>query len=80
MLALDAEEWNLELDGAESPRFSGRGLAALLQDENVMSKSGRVITTRQLAEEYGFLDLDGQMPDGAPDPGEPGELLAPEST
>lgn len=79
MLALDAKEWNLELDGAESPRFSGRGLAALLLDENVMAKSGRVVTTRQLAEEYGFLDLDGQMPDGAPDPGDPGQLLAPKS-
>jgi dehydrogenase/reductase SDR family protein 1 len=77
MLALDAEEWNLELDGAESPRFSGRGLAALLLDKKVMAKSGRVFTTRQLAEEYGFLDLDGNMPDGAPDPGEPGPLVAP---
>jgi len=79
MLALDAEEWNLELDGAESPRFSGRGLAALLQDDKIMQKSGRVFTTRRLAEEYGFLDLDGQMPNGAPDPGEPGPLLVPES-
>ncbi len=78
MLSLDAEEWNLDLDGAESPRFSGRGLAGLLQDENIMAKSGRVYTTRQLAEEYGFLDLDGQMPVGAPDPGEPESLFAPE--
>jgi dehydrogenase/reductase SDR family protein 1 len=78
MLALDAEEWNLELDGAESPRFSGRGIAALLQDEDVMQKSGRVYTTRQLAEAYGFLDVDGSLPDGAPDPGDPGSLLAPE--
>jgi dehydrogenase/reductase SDR family protein 1 len=77
MLALDAEEWNLDLDGAESPRFSGRGLAALLLDANVMAKSGRVLTTRQLAEEYGFLDVDGQLPDGAPDPGDPGPLVAP---
>ncbi len=79
MLALDPEEWNLELDGAESPRFSGRGIAALLLDDQIMQKSGRVITTRRLAEEYGFLDLDGQMPNGAPDPGEPGPLLAPKS-
>jgi dehydrogenase/reductase SDR family protein 1 len=78
MLALDAEEWNLELEGAESPRFTGRGLAALLLDERVMEKSGRVLTTRGLAEEYGFTDIDGKMPDGAPDPGDPGPLLVPE--
>lgn len=80
MLALDAKEWGLDLDGAESPRFAGRGLAALLLDPGVMLKSGRVYTTRQLAEEYAFFDIDGRMPDGAPDPGEPGALVAPKST
>ena len=78
MLALDAEAWGLELDGAESPRFAGRGVAALLLDADVMSRSGRVWTTRQLAEIYGFRDLDGSLPRGAPDPGEPEPLLAPE--
>ncbi len=77
MLALDPEEWNLDLDGAESPRFTGRSIAALLCDEQLMLKSGRVLTTRQLADEYGFVDVDGSLPDGAPDPGDPGPLLAP---
>jgi len=78
MLALDPEEWGLDLDGAESPRFTGRGIAALLLDDQVMKKTGRVFTTRQLAEEYGFLDVDGKLPDGAADPGEPAPLLAPD--
>ncbi len=78
LLALDPVEWDLDLDGAESPRFTGRGVAALIRDENVMAKSGRAITTRQLADEYGFVDVDGELPDGAPDPGDPGPLLAPE--
>jgi dehydrogenase/reductase SDR family protein 1 len=78
LLALDAEEWNLDLEGAESPRFTGRGIAALLCDENVMEKSGRAITTRQLADEYGFVDIDGSLPEGAPDPGDPGPLLQPD--
>jgi dehydrogenase/reductase SDR family protein 1 len=78
MLALDAEEWNLDLDKAESPRFTGRGVAALMLDDNRMSKSGRAITTRQLADEYGFRDIDGRLPEGAHDPGDPGPLLAPE--
>jgi dehydrogenase/reductase SDR family protein 1 len=78
LLTLDAEEWNLDLDGAESPRFTGRAIAALLRDKDVMTKSGRAITTRQLADEYGFVDIDGSLPKGAPDPGDPGPLLAPE--
>jgi dehydrogenase/reductase SDR family protein 1 len=78
MLALDAEEWNLDLEGAESPRFTGRGIAALLCDDQLMSRTGRVFTTRQLADEYGFTDVDGSLPDGAPDPGDPGPLLLPE--
>jgi dehydrogenase/reductase SDR family protein 1 len=78
MLALDPEEWNLDLDGAESPRFTGRGIAALLCDDQVMRKSGRVFTTRQLADEYGFVDVEGNLPEGAPDPGDPGPLLLPE--
>ncbi len=77
MLALDPEEWNLELDGAESPRFSGRAVAALLADPNVLERSGRAFTTRQLAEDYGFVDVDGKLPDGAPDPGPPDPLSPP---
>jgi dehydrogenase/reductase SDR family protein 1 len=77
MLALDAEEWGLDLDGAESPRFTGRGIAAILCDKRRMEKSGRVFTTLQLAQEYGFVDVDGSLPRGAPDPGDPGPLLAP---
>jgi dehydrogenase/reductase SDR family protein 1 len=77
MLALDPEEWNLDLEGAESPRFTGRAIAALLRDSSLMEKTGRVFTTRQLADEYGFVDVDGSLPKGAPDPGEPGPLLAP---
>ncbi|MEZ4354820.1 MAG: SDR family NAD(P)-dependent oxidoreductase [Myxococcota bacterium] len=78
MLALDAEAWQLDLDGAESPRFTGRGIAALLLDPDLMQKTGRVFTTRWLAETYGFRDVDGRLPDGAPDPGDPGPLLLPD--
>jgi dehydrogenase/reductase SDR family protein 1 len=78
MLALDADEWSLDLEGAESPRFTGRGLAALVTDDDLMSRTGRVFTTREIAEAYGFTDVDGRLPDGAPDPGDPGPLLLPE--
>jgi len=75
LLALDAEEWNLDFDGAESPRFAGRGIAAILTDADRMAKNGRVLTTRALADEYGFTDVDGSLPSGAADPGDPAPLF-----
>jgi NAD(P)-dependent dehydrogenase (short-subunit alcohol dehydrogenase family) len=45
----------------ESPEFPGRGIAALAADENVLAKSGQVLTTPELAREYGFTDLDGKQ-------------------
>src|ERR1044071_3836784 len=46
---------------AESAEFPGRGIAALAADEQVLDKTGRVLTTPALAREYGFTDLDGSQ-------------------
>jgi NAD(P)-dependent dehydrogenase (short-subunit alcohol dehydrogenase family) len=43
----------------ESAEFPGRAVAALAADEQVMAKSGQVLTTPGLAREYGFTDIDG---------------------
>ena len=48
----------------ETPRFTGRAVAALAADPNVRSKSGTVFSTVGLADEYGFTDVDGRTPDG----------------
>jgi NAD(P)-dependent dehydrogenase (short-subunit alcohol dehydrogenase family) len=45
----------------ESPEFVGRGIAALAADDDVLAKSGRVVTTPELAREYGFTDVDGKQ-------------------
>jgi NAD(P)-dependent dehydrogenase (short-subunit alcohol dehydrogenase family) len=45
---------------AESPEFPGRAIAALAADADVLAKSGRVMTTPELAREYGFTDVDGK--------------------
>ena len=45
----------------ESPEYAGRAVAALAADENVLARSGRVLTVGQLAAEYGFTDLDGRQ-------------------
>jgi dehydrogenase/reductase SDR family protein 1 len=79
ILALDAEQWGLDLEGAESPRFAGRAVAALLLDPRVMRRSGRSHTTRALADAYGFTDVDGSLPKPGLEPLDPGPLLPPAS-
>jgi NAD(P)-dependent dehydrogenase (short-subunit alcohol dehydrogenase family) len=48
---------------SESPRFVGRGVAALAADPNVKEKSGKVFASWTLSREYGFADEDGSRPD-----------------
>ncbi|MDX6219039.1 MAG: dehydrogenase/reductase family er 1 [Frankiales bacterium] len=55
-------EGAFELGDAESPRFVGRGVAALASDPEVLVKTGRAIRVADLADEYGFTDIDGSVP------------------
>ena len=48
----------IDTSRAQSPRFSGRSIAALAMDSNVMAKSGGKFTVTELANEYGFTDPD----------------------
>jgi dehydrogenase/reductase SDR family protein 1 len=54
----------LDWSGAESLYFTGRAAAALAADDRVMDRSGRAWTSRELADVYGYTDLDGGLPDG----------------
>ncbi|HZS46369.1 MAG TPA: SDR family NAD(P)-dependent oxidoreductase [Blastocatellia bacterium] len=58
---MEAAQW-LDMSNSESPQFIGRAVAALANDPNVMDKSGEVRVAAQLAEEYGFDDIDGKKP------------------
>ncbi len=49
-----------ELGSTESTRYVGRAVVALATDPDVMEKSGRVLQTGALADEYGFVDVDGR--------------------
>jgi len=51
-----------DLSTSESPEFTGRAIAALAGDANVMSRSGEVMVVASLAREYGFTDIDGKLP------------------
>lgn len=56
----------MDLDLAESVRFVGRAVVALAADADVLERSGTAATTRTLADEYGFVDLDGSLPPHQP--------------
>ncbi|WP_406320040.1 SDR family NAD(P)-dependent oxidoreductase [Streptomyces sp. NBC_01637] len=55
-------EGRFDVGAAESPRFVGRGVAALAADPAVRDRSGSAVSTRDLARHYGFTDVDGAMP------------------
>jgi NAD(P)-dependent dehydrogenase (short-subunit alcohol dehydrogenase family) len=48
---------------SETPRFVGRGVAALAADPDRARWNQRSVTVGHLAREYGFTDLDGRQPD-----------------
>ncbi len=48
------------LNFTESPEYAGRAVVAVASDPNVLQKSGKVLAVGDLAEEYGFTDIDGR--------------------
>jgi dehydrogenase/reductase SDR family member 1 len=58
---MQAAAW-LDLSNSESPEFSGRAVAALAGDSDVMRRTGTVQVAAALAIEYDFTDVDGKVP------------------
>jgi dehydrogenase/reductase SDR family protein 1 len=58
---MEAAAW-LDLSNSESPEFTGRAVAALAGDANVIRHTGTVLVSASLAAEYGFTDIDGKAP------------------
>ncbi|MEV7382522.1 SDR family oxidoreductase [Streptomyces lydicus] len=48
---------------SESPRYIGRGIAAIAADVDRARWNQRSVTSSELAREYGFTDIDGRRPD-----------------
>jgi len=48
---------------SESPLFVGRAIAALAADPKVMDRTGTLLSSWELARDYGFTDYDGRRPD-----------------
>jgi dehydrogenase/reductase SDR family protein 1 len=51
----------LDLSNSESPQYVGRAVAALASDPAKMQRSGKILLTAQLGQEYGFADIDGKI-------------------
>ena len=52
----------IPLDNAESPQFTGRAIVAVATDPNNAKKTGTTQVVAELAQEYGFCDIDGKTP------------------
>jgi NAD(P)-dependent dehydrogenase (short-subunit alcohol dehydrogenase family) len=59
----DATERTPHFCISESPRYVGRAVAALAGDPDVSRWNGESLSSGQLAQVYGFTDLDGTRPD-----------------
>lgn len=48
---------------SESPLFVGRAVAALAQAPDLLARTGQLLSSWELAREFGFTDYDGRRPD-----------------
>ncbi len=61
-LLLEPERLGYDPAGGESPQLSGRAVGAIAADPARMEKTGTPLVVAELAEAYGFTDLDGSRP------------------
>jgi NAD(P)-dependent dehydrogenase (short-subunit alcohol dehydrogenase family) len=58
----DAVKHDPFFGGSETPFFVGRAVAALAADPKAILKTGKTLASWELADEYGFTDVDGERP------------------
>ncbi len=64
VLAAAASDWPggvIDLSITESPEYTGRAIAALADDPQVLAKSGQAFRVGELAAEYALTDIDGRQ-------------------
>lgn len=60
-LKTEAQKKMFGFDRSESTEYVGRAVASLAGDPHVLAKSGQLLYVADLAEEYGFTDIDGKF-------------------
>lgn len=58
----DAAEQDVHFLQSETPFFVGQAIASLAADPGIMAKSGQLLSSWGLSDEYGFTDVDGRRP------------------
>ncbi len=61
-------EGTFDLNAAETPRFPGRAVVALAADSGRRARTGKPWRVAELADSYGFTDIDGRIPRAEPIP------------
>lgn len=62
VIAAEPEKYGGLAETAESPELTGRVIAALFQDPELMERSGKIWVGAELALEYGVKDINGRQP------------------
>ena len=60
-LKTEAQKKMFGFDRSESTEYIGRAVASLADDAAVMAKTGQILYVADLAQEYGFTDIDGNF-------------------
>ena len=57
---------NVNFPGGDTPSYAGRAVAALLDapESDMNQLTGKIMQTREVANKFGFTDVDGKHPDG----------------
>jgi dehydrogenase/reductase SDR family protein 1 len=53
---------SVDLSQMETPQFTGRCVAALALDPKAIEDTGGILITAEVAQRYGFTDVDGKQP------------------
>ncbi len=62
MLAYARANPAIDLNEFETPQFVGRCIAALALDETILNRSGEILITAEVGEQYGIRDVNGNQP------------------
>jgi dehydrogenase/reductase SDR family protein 1 len=57
-----SETLPFDMEVTESAEYTGRAIAALMRDPDLGKKNGKRLIVAELAQEYGFTDVDGTQP------------------
>lgn len=55
---VEAGKMTLDPEGAQSVRLTGRSVAALACDSEILDQSGRILTVSEVQSDYGITDPD----------------------